>query len=336
MLDLMLRGLGQPAFLLSGSELLIRQEVGFIRAQSRLLEHLERQLRPQLDRLWPGAVVNLPQFRQGHQQLPLPTPIVRTRPLQRDRLRVLLRHCPNPYDLRAMSDEHLLALYRQHVRRCGSQTLAILRTWADHAVLLPPEVASPLAEQLQRLFQQYVATETLIEEGRGRLIPLLPHTTARHLPAIPGLGDMDAAAYLAGVGAIQRFDRAAQVWAFAGYDPISDGSGDRPERVGHLSKHGDPAFRDALYQMGYRVAQNYAPVSITFLDAFERGKCEVEATIHAAHRVNRICFHLMKMDEPFESRATAQLEGERARRWRQFKAEKEGCGKRRSRGKRRR
>ena len=36
MLDLMLRGLGQPAFLPSGTDLLIRQEVGFIRAQSRL------------------------------------------------------------------------------------------------------------------------------------------------------------------------------------------------------------------------------------------------------------------------------------------------------------
>ena len=65
MYDLILRGLGQPAFLPSGTELLIRQEIGFIRAQSRLLRHLERQLYPQLDRLWPGAVVNLNQFTQA-------------------------------------------------------------------------------------------------------------------------------------------------------------------------------------------------------------------------------------------------------------------------------
>ncbi len=197
-------------------------------------------------------------------------------------------------------------------------------------------MAQPLADQLQRLFHQYLTTETLIEDGRARLIPLLPYTTARHIPAIPGLGERDAAAYLAGVGSINRFHRAAEVWAFAGYDPITDGSGDRPERVGHLSKHGHPAFRDALYQMGYRTAQNYAPVSITFLDAFDRGKCEVEATIHAAHRVNRICFHLMKNDEPFESQSTPQLEAEKARRWREFKAEKKRRGSRRKRGKRRR
>ena len=336
MLDLTLRGLGQPAFLPTGAEHLIRQEIGFIRAQSRLLGRLERQLRRQIDCLWPGAIVNVCQFRKAHPDLPLPTPIIQTRPLQRDRLRVLLTHCPNPYDLRAMSDQHILALFREHMGRAGPALLHTLHTWADNAVLLPPAIAAPLADQLQRLFRQYLATETLIQDGRGRLVPLIPATPARHLPAIPGLGDMDAAAYLAGVGSISRFSRATEVWAFAGFDPIADGSGDRPDRSGHLSKHGDPALRDGLYRMGYRTAQNYAPVSITFLDAFDRGLCEVEATIHTAHRVNRICFHLVQNDEPFENRSTPQLEGEKARRWREFKAEKKRRGSRRKRGKRRR
>lgn len=217
---------------------------------------------------------NPQQFRRAHPQLPLPTPIVQTHPLQRQRLRVLLTHCPNPYDLQALTDEQVLALFREHMGRAGPTLLNTLRTWAANAVLLPGDVAAPLAEQLQRLFQQYTYTETLIEDSRGRLTPLVPRTRARHLPAIPGLGDYDAACYLAGVGSVQRFQRAAEVWAFAGYDPIADGSGDRPDRVGQLSKRGDPAFRDALYQMGFRVAQHYAPVSLVFLDAFDRGKCE--------------------------------------------------------------
>ena len=335
MYDLILRGLGQPAFLPSGTELLIRQEIGFIRAQSRLLRHLERQLYPQLDRLWPGAVVNLNQFTQAHPDLPQPTPLVETRPFQRDRLRVLLAHCPNPHDLLAMSDPQMLDLYRSHVGRAGPALLRDLHTWANHAVLLPPDVAAPLADQLQRLFLQYAAAETLVTEGHARLAPLIHLTPARHLPPIPGLGDMDAAAYLAGVGSIRRFQHPAQVWAFAGYDPISDGTGDRPERIGRLSKHGDPAFRDALFQMAYRVALNYAPISLTFLDAFDRGKCEVEATIHAAHRLNRLCFHLMQYDEPFENRSTPQLETEKARRWKEFKMHKQQRGSRRTRGRRR-
>lgn len=334
MFDLSLRGLGQPAFLPSGNELLIRQEVGFIQAHSKLLAYLERQLRLQLDRLWPGAIVNLQQFRQAHPTLPRPAPVIQTKPFQRQRLRLLLAHCPNPHTLAAMSDHQILALYRDNGGRAGPALLRDLRNWLASAVLLSPAIAAPLADQLQSTFLHYLASETLIEEGRSRLLPLIPHTPARHLSAIPGLSDYDGACYLAGIGAVPRFHRDAEVWAFAGFDPIQDGSGDRPERIGHLSKRGDPAFRDALYQMGYRTALHYAPLSLTFLDAFDRGLCEVEATIHTAHRLNRICFHLLQHDEPFDNRSTPQLEAEKERRWSLFRAEKKRRGSRRKRGKR--
>ena len=335
MFDLMTRGLGHPAFLPTGVEMLVRNEVGFIRAQSRLLGRLERQLLQQLDRLWPGAVVNVAKFSRAHPELGHPTPIIQTNPLQRDRLRVLLQHCPNPYDLRATPDQEILTLYRQHVGRAGPALLNTLRTWADHAVLLPEDACAPLADQVRRLFAQFVYTETLIEDAHGRLVPLIPLTPARHIPAIHGLSVNDAARYLAGVGAARRFHRAAEVWALAGFDPITDGSGDKPDRVGHISKHGDPAFRDALYQMGYRTALHYAPIGLTFLDAIDRGKSEVDATIHAAHRVNRICFHLLKHDEPFQSQSTPKLEAERERRWKLFQAAKKRRRSGRKRGKRR-
>jgi len=335
MFDLMTRGLGHPAFLPTGVEMLVRNEVGFIRSQSRLLGRLERQLLQQLDRLWPGAVVNVAKFSRAHPELDHPTPIIQTNPLQRDRLRVLLRHCPNPYDLRAMSDQEILTLYRQHVGRAGPALLNTLHSWTDNAVLLPKNVSAPLAAQVQRLFEQFVYTETLIEDGHGRLEPLIPLTPARHIPAIPGLSVNDAARYLAGVGAARRFHRDAEVWALAGWDPITDGSGDSPDRVGHISKHGDPAFRNALYQMGYRTALHYAPIGLTFLNAVGRGKSEIEATIHAAHRVNRICFHLLNNDEPFQNQSTPQLDAERERRWKLFQAAKKRRRSRRKRGKRR-
>jgi len=336
MFDLMTRGLGQPAFLPTGTELHVRNEIGFIRAQSRLLGRLQRQLFQQLDRLWPGAVVNVAKFTRAHPELDPPTPIVQTHPFQRKRLRVLLQHCPDPYDLRAMSDREILALYRKHVGRAGAALVNVLRTWADNAVLLPPQVSVSLAEQLHRLFAQYLYVETLIEDAHGRLEPLIPHTAARHIPAIPGLNENDAARYLAGIGSANRFQRAAEVWALAGFDPVTDGSGDAPDRVGHISKHGDPAFRDTLYQMGYRAALHYAPIGLTFLDAYDRGLSEVEATIHAAHRVNRICFHLVHQDEPFHSQSTPELERERAHRWKLFQAAKKRRRSRRKRGKKRR
>lgn len=150
-------------------------------------------------------------------------------------------------------------------------------------------------------------------------MPLIPKTNARHLVAVPGLSSYDAACYLAGVGTIDRFRHAGQVWALAGFEPQLAGSGDYPDRVGCISKQGDPLFRDTLFQMGYRVAQHYAPVGLTFINTLERGKSKVEAIIHVAHRVNRICFHLMQHDEPFENRTTPELDAERAVRWEKFK-----------------
>jgi hypothetical protein len=130
-----------------------------------------------------------------------------------------------------------------------------------------------------------------------------------------------AASYLAGIGSAERFQSPAQIWAFAGFDPITSGSGDHPDRAGHISKRGDPAFRNTLYQMGYQVSLHYAPVSLTFLDAFDRGHCEIEATIHAAHRVNRICFHLVQHDEPFVDQSTPAQLAQVARRRAAFKCD---------------
>ena len=66
-------------------------------------------------------------------------------------------------------------------------------------------------------------------------------------------------------------------------------------------------------------------------------KCKIAATLHATHRLNRICFHLVQRDEPFVDQATPAQHAERARRWKQFKAAKKQRGNsRRKRGKRRR
>ena len=54
------------------------------------------------------------------------------------------------------------------------------------------------------------------------------------------------------------------------------------------------------------------------------------------HRVNRICFHLVHNDQPFQYAFTPQLEAEKERRWKQFWAAKKRRRGRRKRGKHRR
>ena len=69
---------------------------------------------------------------------------------------------------------------------------------------------------------------------------------------------------------------------------------------GQMSKQGDPFFRDTLYLLGYHLGFHCAYFGTTFLDAIERGKSEIEATIHTAHKVNRVFIHLLQHDEPFD------------------------------------
>jgi len=69
---------------------------------------------------------------------------------------------------------------------------------------------------------------------------------------------------------------------------------------GPMSKQGDPFFRDTLYLLGYQLGLHCAYFGDTFLNAIEHGKHEVEATIHTAHKVNRVFIHLLQHDEPFD------------------------------------
>jgi transposase len=53
-----------------------------------------------------------------------------------------------------------------------------------------------------------------------------------------------AARYLAGIGEVERFSAADQIWAFAGFDPILVQSGDT-RRLGQISKRSAPMFVSA-------------------------------------------------------------------------------------------
>lgn len=127
---------------------------------------------------------------------------------------------------------------------------------------------------------------------------MLPATPARHLLDIPGVSPHLVARYVTGVGALADVLFADQVWRKAGMTPSVCSSGD-VVIYGAMSKQGDPFFRDTLYRLGYQLARHCGYFSATFLAAMARGKSEVEATIHTAHKVNRVFIHLLQHDEPF-------------------------------------
>lgn len=310
---LLRQGLGRPAYLPDEDLLSLCQEVGFLRAKHRDARRLEGQLIRHLDRLWPGAVGHPQRYARAHPDLPALRPLVRSKPLARQRVRLLIEHLPNPYDVRRKTVIELRAFFQAHGLRCGEATAQAVLDNAQAALLPSEAVVKAAIPLLQRDFRLLCQLEDLIAEAQQHLTPLVELTPARHLVPIPGLSVELAAKYLAVIRNPANFDHPDQVWTFVGFDVVRDDSGDA-RRVGHLTKRGDPYGRAVFYQLGYQTALHYPPVSQVFFAALARGKSETEATLCAAHKAHRLCFRLLQDDRPYEDRTTpADWEAHRQR-----------------------
>jgi transposase len=292
-------GKSQPAFLATGQELRLHLWGNAYRQNYYQRRRLTVQLLSQLDRLWPGAVVNLKRFRRMHPHLEAPVPLVRSKPLERELLRAILGHCPNPHHFLALGESGIQAFLRAHVGRCGPATARRAYQVVANAVLPPPEVATLLAEQLQADFTRYLILERDYLDLAQQAESLVPGSSAAVLTTMPGVSTLLAARYLAHLGHPQRFVTAAQVWSFAGFDPVTEQSGDF-RRIGHISRKGDPGLRDTLFLIGLHTARNIPAIGRVKQRAKARGMGDVAATLHAAHKANRICHYLLYHQVPFD------------------------------------
>jgi len=296
--DLLMRGLGFPARLSTDTDLLVRQEVYSLRATQAEQRRVGNRIIGTFDQLIPGALINSRRFARAHPDLPVPSPLA-TRPLERQMVEAIIKFCPNPYDILKLGSQGIIDLFHEHGYRCGPKTADRILDVVQRALLPPADVAPAFAAILKREFAHYQFLSTQREQALESLETLLPQTRARHLLAIPGASPHLIARYLTGVGNIDDVLFAGQVWKKAGMNPSVYISGD-VVIYGQMSKLGDPFFRDTLYLLGYHLALHCPYFGDAFLDAIDRGKSEIEATIHAAHKANRVLIHLLQHDEPFD------------------------------------
>ncbi len=241
----LLEGAGAPAYLPEARELRFQQWAAQFRQASQEGRAFTRRVVPGLDQLWPGALVNVARFRQMHPDLDPPVSLVLSRPLERELLQAVLTHGPDPHTLRALSEAELIAFWREDVGRGGPATAQRIRACATNGLWPPPDITAILAARVQADFAADQGVSARLAQLKTDAEQLLAGSLAQVLTTIPGLSPFLAARYLAGLGHPDRFASAAQVWAFAGFDPLPSDSGDM-RRAGAISKHGDPVFRDTL------------------------------------------------------------------------------------------
>ncbi|MEN7974081.1 MAG: transposase [Verrucomicrobiota bacterium] len=292
-------GQGQPAFLPTGQELQFQLWGKAYRNTERERRQLTRAILSQLDRLWPGAAVNLKRFKKMHPELDVPVPLVRSKPLERKRVRAILTHSPNPHCLLNLGQDGIQAFLRQHVGRCGSATANLVYDLLQNAVLPPPEVAALLADYLQDDFQRYLNLDQRLDILKNQAEIIVPDSPAAVLTTAPGISPFLAARYLAYLGHHRRFLSPAEIWAFAGFDIVTDESGDY-RRVGKITKKGAKGLRDTLFMIGFHMANHIPALQRIRNRAVQRGKSKIAATIHVAQKGNRICYHLLYHQIPFD------------------------------------
>ena len=138
--------------------------------------------------------------------------------------------------------------HEKHTRLNGEKVYVATTVGSDCVL------GASVALRLQADFQVYVRLGERIATLVSHIETLTLDSDARFLDSIPRISPLLAARYQAAIIAVSRFPSAAHIWAFAGYDLVTDESGDT-KRLGKITKRGDPTFRDALFHIGYHTAR---------------------------------------------------------------------------------
>ncbi len=141
--------------------------------------------------------------------------------------------------LHALALNQRLRLHGKLWTRAGLEQL--------QALALPPYGAARRAELLRQLEEMDAQIAQLDEavrkesEARPSAVRLMSH---------PGVGPVTALAFVLTMGDVQRFRRSRQVASYLGLIPSEHSSGGK-QRLGHISKQGNPLLRFLLVEAGH-------------------------------------------------------------------------------------
>jgi transposase len=224
-------------------------------------------------------------------------------PAERD-VRQLLVHRHKLVQWRTQVQNQLHALARNEgVRprtrfwtRTGRQQLQsmALDRWADQRrqdLLRLLEELNPRIEELTRDVEQ--------EAGRR------PEAVA--LMTQPGIGPVLSLAFLLTLGTARRFRRGKQVASYLGLNPAEYSSGER-QRLGHISKQGNPMLRWLLVEAAWVAARKDPDLQRVFKRlAFRRG-AKIAAVAVARKLAVKLYWRLRQLEEA-SSAQPARMQG---------------------------
>jgi transposase len=152
--------------------------------------------------------------------------------------------------------------------------------------------------ELQQTLQLIQMIEKQIAQAEARINPIVD---SLHSPimTIPGIGYRMAAIIIAETGNLSDFDKAEKVLAFAGLEPSVYQSGQLTSTHAKMVKRGSKYLRYALFNAAKYVCHWDEGFHQYLAKKRAEGKPYNIAVSHAAKKLTRVIFHLVKTNQPF-------------------------------------
>lgn len=112
--------------------------------------------------------------------------------------------------------------------------------------------ASYRRQELLRMFEELQSSVKKLDEAVELAAKSEP--LAARLMTHPGVGPITSLAFVLIIGPVERFDRSKQVVSYLGLNPQEHSSGGR-QRLGSISKQGNPMMRSLLVEAGHSAAR---------------------------------------------------------------------------------
>lgn len=118
------------------------------------------------------------------------------------------------------------------------------------------------------------------------------------LRSIPGIGKLSSVILYAEIGNVDRFRDRDDLWAYFGFEPRNEQSGESVRRSSRISRAGISYVRGILYMTAFSLIRKGMPYYETYWELRRRGKKHKEALIVIAHKIVRIMYQVLKERKP--------------------------------------
>lgn len=240
--DLLRRGEGTPYRPPQGVYLQL-QQLGRVRLGKIKIEGmLKNQILGHLDRIFPGLVLLGEPAKERY------TPLFDVNFWQCQTLQALIRICPNPHQLVAMSPDQLVQAFHHQKCRMGPAMAAKIIAQAHKTLLPDPELAAIRCELLQHDLALLETLQAHVTQLEQRLIELVAQTPYQVWTKLKGMSPVQAASLAAALGDPAHYTEAAQVFRRSGLVSGRNDSGNhqRKGKGAPILKTGDIYLRRSL------------------------------------------------------------------------------------------